>query len=1018
MEKQQFLNPSGKNSGFFKFLQRMKLTIVFILLATLGLSAQNITVTGKVTNTAGDPLQFVSIRIKGATGGTSTNAGGTFTLSAPANATLQLSSVGYESVEMPLNGRTDVTIVLPASTKLLDQVVVVGYGVQRKIDVTGAVNQVKGEEISKQASINPISGLQGKVAGVQITNSGGPGASPQIRIRGLGTVYGNPNPLYVVDGVWFDDISFLNTADIENMNILKDASSEAIYGIRAANGVVIISTKKGKPGKPIVNYSGYIGYQKVTNQVKMANASEYTTLVNELSAVTGGGQVLDPAKYNNVAGTDWYHQILRNALVTNHQVSVSGGGGGSTYSLSLGYLDQEGIVKTNEFKRYTARLQNDFQVFKPLKIGYTVTGSSSNSQDINGGIFHQLFSAYPVVPVYYADGSYGDPNDFPLGSGANFNPQATIDNFHQQSKNYRLTGNAYADLKFAKHFTLHSSIGGEFGQSEVRNYVPVYKATFTQQNSTSVLSIGRGDVRNWIVENTITYDNKFNDHSVKVFIGQSAQRYKSYTISASAQNVPDNSDGDLYLRLGNTTGVSVIDGGDLSTIASYFGRVNYSFKNKYLLNASMRTDGSSKFFGSNRWGYFPSVGAGWIISDESFMKSQKIFDHLKLRGSWGIVGNASVPSNVSVLQIAQGGYLNSQFGGTLLTGRSVNSVVPPTTYWEKGVGTDIGLEAAVLDNRLTIEADYYIKKTQNAIFAIPILNSIGTNSNTIIANQATFENRGFELAITYKKDIGKDLTYSISGNVAINNNKVASTTTGNNPIFAGGAASTGGALSTRTIVGEPIGEFYGLQVAGIFQTPAEVTGSAQPNAKAGDFKYVDQNKDGVIDGKDRVVLGNPNPKYSFGLNTTWNYKAFDLTIDLQGIAGVQVYNANLGLRFGNENFSQDFYDHRWHGAGTSTTYPSANIGGGTNYLPNSFFVEDGSYLRVRNLQLGYTLPHKMIDRWRLNKLRVYANAQNPFNFFKYKGFSPEVAGSPTNAGIDINVYPLYATYNFGINLTF
>ena len=978
-------------------------------------------VTGKVTGDNNAALSGVSVQVKGTNKGTVTNGEGMFSINADANDVLVISYVGYEVQEIAVAGKTEINVALALSTKQLDQVVVVGYGTQRKIDVTGSVAQVKGEDISKQASINPISALQGKVAGVQITNSGAPGASPEIRIRGLGTVYGNPNPLYVVDGVWFDDISFLNPADIENISILKDASSEAIYGIRAANGVVLIQTKKGRAGQAVINYNGYVGMQHVTNPVEMANANEFATLVNELSTINGGGNILTPSDYSK--GTDWYHQVLRNALITNHQVSLSGGTEKSTYNFSIGYLKQDGIVETNDYTRVTARLQNDFQVFKSLKIGYTVTTSASNSNDINGGIFHQLFAASPVVPVYYADGSYGDPSDYNLGDGANFNPQVTIDYFDQKSKNYRLTGNTYADLKFARHFTFHASVGGEFGQSEVRGYTPVYTATLKQRNTTSQLSMSRAETRNWIVENTLTYDNKFGDHNLKILAGQSAQRYQSYGFSASAPNVPNTSDGDLYLRLGNTAGRNVNDYGDISTIASYFGRVNYSFQNKYLLNASIRGDGSSKFFGDQRWGYFPSVGAGWVISNENFMKNQKVFNSLKLRGSWGKIGNASVPSNISILRVAQDPYLTAIFGGGIYTGASINSVVPPTTYWERGVGTDIGLEATLMHNKLSIEADFYNKKTEQAIFDVPIPASVGTGSGTIIANQADFQNRGFEFSATWKSDIGKNLTYSISGNIGINDNKVLSVTTGSNPIYAGGGAATGGALSTRTVVGQPIGQFFGYEVIGVFQTDAEAAGSAQPNAKAGDFKYLDVSgsggkPDGKIDGLDRVPTGNPNAKYSYGINTNWAYKQFDLTLDFQGVAGVDIYNANLGIRYGNENFTKDFYDNRWHGQGTSNTYPSANIGGGTNYLPNSFFVESGSYFRVRNMQLGYTLSSAITDRWKMKKLRFYVNAQNAFNFFSYKGFSPEIGGSPTNAGIDTNVYPLYATYNFGVNVTF
>ncbi len=729
-----------------------------------------------------------------------------------------------------------------------------------------------------------------------------------------------------------------------------------------------------------------------------------------------GLPTLDPSAFSK--GTDWYGQMLRNALITNHQVSVAGGGEKNTYSFSFGYLNQDGIVETNNYTRYTARLQNDFQILKSLKMGYTVTGANSSSEDIDGGMFRQMFAAYPVLPVYYADGSYGDPGDYPLGDGAKFNPQVTLDYFDQQSKNFRANGNLYGELKFARNFTFRSSIGGEFGQGEVRRYIPVYAATLNQRNTVSQLSMSRAETRNWILENTLTYDTKIGDHGIKVLAGQGAQKYRSYGFTGTAQNVPNNSEGDRYLKLGTIGTRNIDDYGDLSTVASYFGRLNYSFRNKYLLSASLRADGSSKFFGDDRWGYFPSIGAGWVISDEGFMQNQKVFNSLKLRGSWGKIGNASVPSNLSVLRVTQNGNLSPIFGGIAYTGASINTVVPPTTVWERAVGTDIGIEASLLKNRLFIEADYYIKKTEQAIFDIPILASVGTGSSSIIGNQADFQNSGFEFSATWKDDMNKDLSYSISGNVSFNKNEVLSVTTGGNPIYGGGAAATGGQLSTRTVVGQPIGQFYGLVVAGVFQNTAEITGSAQTTAKPGDFKYVDQNKDGKIDGKDRVAIGNPNPRVSYGINTNWNYKNFDLTLDFQGVAGVEIYNANLGLRYGNENYTKDFYDNRWHGAGTSNTYPSANIGGGDNYKPNTFFVESGSYFRVRNMQLGYSISDRLIQQWGIKKLRVYANAQNAFNFFKYKGFSPEVGGSPTNAGIDANVYPLSATYNFGVNLTF
>lgn len=985
------------------------------------IEVQEVRVNGRITGPNGEPLAGVSVTIRGTQTGTTTDANGAYSITVPdENAVLVFSYVGYERQEIAVGNRTTINITLAGTPTQMEQVVVVGYGSQRKLDVTGSVAQVRGEEISRQPNPNPVSSLQGRVAGVQITNAGKPGSSPQIRIRGVGTVYGNPNPLYVVDGVWYDDISFLNPADIENISILKDASSEAIYGIRAANGVVLVTTRKGRAGKASINYNGFVGNQVVTNKVEMANAAEYATLINELRQINGGAALYNPADYGK--GTDWYGQGLRNALINNHQVSLSGGSERTTYSLSLGYLKQNGIVETNDFTRYTARLQNDFQALNSLRIGYTITGAATNSNDIPDGIVYQLFAAAPVVPVFYADGSYGDPSDYGVSESVNFNPQATLDFFNQKSKNYRVTGNVYGELKFAKNFTFRSSVGGEFAQAELTNYNPVYTATIKQRNTTSALRIERSETRNWILENTLTYDKRIEDHNVRVLLGQSAQRYQFYKLIGSAQNVPNTSSGDMYLRLGNTAGRSITDEGDLSTIGSYFARVNYSFKNKYLLNASLRADGSSKFTGDDRWGYFPSVGVGWVISDEDFMADQNTFKTLKLRASWGKIGNASVPSNISILRVAQDPYLTAIFGGNLNTGASINSVVPPTTVWERGVGTDIGLEASVLDNKLYLEADFYNRKTEQAIFDIPILNSIGTNSGTILGNQATFQNRGFEFTATWRSERGQTLSYDISGNIGINDNKVLSVQTGENPIYGGGSAATGGALATRTVVGQPIGQFFGYQVAGIFQNAAAVSGSAQKDAKPGDFIYVDQNKDGVIDGKDRIPMGNPNPKYSYGLNTNWRYRQFDLTLDLQGVAGVDVYNANLGIRFGSENFTKEFYDNRWHGEGTSNTYPSTNIGGGTNYLPNTFFVESGSYFRVRNVQLGYTIPRSLTERWKMNSLRVYVNAQNALNIFEYRGFSPELGTlpgqRPNNTGIDVNVYPLFATYNFGVTLSF
>ena len=997
----------------------MRLMLMVFLIGALHstVQAQNV-ITGTVTDSTGKPLVGVSVQKKNSKTGTTTNAEGTYSINAVSTDVLVFSYIGYQSQETPVGSQTTVNVSLVSSSTQLSDVVVVGYGTQRKIDVTGSVAQIKGGEISKQPSFNPISALQGKVAGVQITNSGSPGAPPQITIRGVGTVYGNTNPLFVVDGVWYDDISFLNSTDIESISVLKDASAESIYGIRAANGVILITTKKGRSGKAVINYSGFAGNQVVTNQIKMASGPEYATMVNEVDALSGSpAAYADPSSFGT---TDWYHLILRNALVTNHQISVSGGGEKSTYDFSLGYYHQDGLVKTNAFDKYSFHFQNDYQLASFLKVGINTVGAMSYSNDVPGDMFYQLFNAAPIVPVYYADGSYGDPNDYKVAAANQKNPQESIDYFNQHTKIYKLNGNVYADLKFLKYFTFHTSAGGDFEQGEIKSYTPFTNYTtipVALRNTHSTLALTRDETRNWIIENTLSFSRRFNEHSVNVLLGQGAQEYKFYSLSASVQDVPEGSSLE-YLSLGTDSTASVNDNGSLTRVSSYFGRINYSFDNKYLLNASLRADGSSKF--SNSWGYFPSVGVGWVITNEKFMQNQNLFNNLKLRGSWGKIGNMTVPANLSILTASQSDDLVYVGGnGSTSTGASINTVVTPTTKWELGVGTDVGLEASLINNKLSIEADWYNRKTKNAIFDIPVLGSVGTTNGTVIGNQATFQNQGFEFLVTWKDNINRDWNYSISANAGFNNNKVLNVASGGNPIYQ----YLGAIVITRTVVGQPLGEFYGFQTTGIFQSAKDIqdykSGSGtviQPNAKPGDFIYKDENDDGVIDDKDRIVLGNPNPKLVYGINTNLSYKNFDLTLDLQGVKGVQLYNGNFALRYGGENYTQDFYDNRWHGEGTSNLYPSVSVAG-NNSITNSFFVEDGDYFRIRNMQLGYTFPQ--FKKAGISQLRIYVNAQNAFTWFHYRGFTPEIpANSPTKAGVDENVYPLYATYNVGVNLTF
>ena len=982
-------------------------------------------VNGKVTDEAGTPLEGVTVLIKGTGKGVTTNAAGEFAIDIPESETtiLVFSFVGRETKEVNTNGKTYLTVQLLNVASVQQEVVVIGYGSQKKIDITAPVSVIKGSEIAKQPSVNPISGLQGKVAGVQITNDGSPGSSPQIRIRGVGSINGGLNPLFVVDGVWTTDIGFLNSSDIESISILKDASAGAIYGNRSANGVVVITTIKGKSGAPTISYTGSAGWQKITNELKMANAYQYATMANEVSMLNGGNELYGPnAIYNpgvsDRNGTNWFHQLFRQALITNHQLSFRGGTENVTYNYSLSYLNQEGIVETQNYQRITAKLQNEFKAASFLKIGYNLFGTMNKSNDVSGDIFRQAYAAPPVVPVRYKDGFYGDPTDYSLNSIAN--PQVTLDFNNQRSQSFLLVGNTYADIKLPGHFSFRSSFNFELNRGEQRNYVPVYKATTNQLNDISSLYVSRSDTKNWQLENMLFYENTFRKkHYLKVLVAQSARRDNGYWISATARNVPNDYDGQLYLSLGsNSTAYPTVanDGGSLATGSSYFGRVSYGYDGKYLLNLTYRADGSSKYTGDYRWGYFPSVGAAWVISKEKFMQQQQLFNVLKLRASWGINGNENVPGNITTLTASTLGY--AVWNGAAYQSRSVISIVPPYLYWEKGVSTDIGVEATLLDSRLSVEFDYYNRDTRDAIFTVPILTSSGLGGG-INANQATIRNSGVEVNVGWRSKIGRHINYSITGNYAYNENKVSAVNSGANALFGGYYSNPSQIPLTRTSVGQPIGMFYGYKAVGVFQSITEVQNSAQSKtAIAGDLKFEDQNKDGVIDDNDKIFMGNPNPKHLFGVSIGFSYDNFDLSVDLQGVAGVQIYNANMGKRYGIENFTEEFYAKHWRGPGTSTSYPSANLLHGMNTHPNTFWVEDGSYIRIRNINAGYNFHS--LRKWKINNLRVFTAIQNPFNFFKYKGFSPEVTAagnSPINAGIDAGVYPLSAYYNFGITLT-
>ncbi|OUJ75656.1 hypothetical protein BXP70_05690 [Hymenobacter crusticola] len=995
---------------------------------------QDITVTGRVLDDKGEGLPGVNVVVKGTTNGTQTGGDGSYTLTAPDQGILVFSFVGFNPQEVAIAGRTTVNVNLAPDTKTLNEVVVVGYGTQAKSEVTGAIASVKGEELVNQASQNPVSSLQGRVAGLQITNSGAPGTSPDVRIRGIGSIAGSA-PLYVVDGTFVPDLSFVNQDDIASIEVLKDAASASIYGVRAANGVIIVTTKRGKQGTPRINYNGFVGVQKVTNQVEMANAQQYATLINEKNGPN--------SLATSLPSTDWLKQTTQPATIHNHQLSLSGGSDKISYSFSGSYLNQEGLIKKNNFERITARLQTDFNATEHIKLGYSAIFANTNSRDIPSDIFYQAFIAPPVLQPFLPNGRYGDPNLIGSGLGNFSNPQGSLDYYNQKTNGQTLVSNVFASFNILKDFTFRTSVGINYASTKFYNYRKADSLTTAQvyRGNTLRKGFGRSSTLQW--ENTLTYDKTVGDHHITALLGNTALRTRVEQVIGSINGVPPGSDANYYFNLG-TVGTSNLENPvDLFTLASYFGRVNYAYKDRYLLTASFRRDGSSKF--SKRWGNFPSVGAGWVLSEESFLKENGIFDFLKLRVSYGLLGNDQVVNNIAIQRASFLAGYTSFFGGQANTGASIDTQVPPNLAWEKVREGDAGLEMRFLNNRLTAEVDYYDRRTIDAVFPIPVLTSPGyTNAGGFYANNASFKNSGVEVAVRWAADAGTDFSYSVGFTGGYNQNKVLSTAGGDAPLFAGGLP-VGGYLTTVSRVGAPIGSFYGYQVQGIFQSEQDVARSAQTDAKAGDFQYRDQNGDGVIDDRDKVIIGNPNPKFSYGLNTNFRYKAVDLQVDFQGVGGVDIYNATRGVRYGNENYTEEFYNKRWHGAGTSNTYPSANLTG-RNLDPSDFYVEKGDYVRLRNIQLGYNLPKTLFgEKARIQGIRIYANAQNLFTLTNYSGFTPEVGTSydptrrpysaanptgyvtatgsnsgtnPTSSGIDLNVYPLSVTYNFGVNVSF
>ena len=1016
-----------------------------IVVTSLDVNQDNI-IKGKVTGEKDEPLSNVSVTVKGVTTGTTTDANGMFTISVPENAILVFSSIGYAEQEINVGNQTNLNIHMILTTNNLNQVVVIGYGTQKKIDVTGAVGHVKGDELSKQPVLTATQALQGQVAGVQVTASGQPGGLPQVVIRGSGSILAGGNPLYIVDGIWTDDITNINTADITSVDVLKDASACSIYGVRGANGVILITTRQGS-GKMKVNFSANIGSQQAAYVVPMANATQY---INYQEAATG--LPVTNTGYN----TNWYDEVLRKAFYQNYNISVSGSSTQDKYALSIGYQTNEGVIINNDYSRYTIRFNNEYSPATFLKLGTTLSFAGQTAQNVPvNSITEDAYRASPLVPAM-VNGKFGNTSQYQNVG----NPVLDAQSVNDLSQTNKLQGSAYLEIKPISSIAFRSTFGADLEYYNDRAYTYAHPNDTTFFNVTggsqgpnlSTLTVASLNSTRWVWSNTLTYTGEFGKNKLTVLAGTEAQEYYVTSFSGTRNKVPPY-ESEWYLQDGDQSTQSNSSSVQKNTTASYFGRVTYSYDNRFLLNANIRADGSSVFNEANRWGYFPGVSAGWIMTNENFMQNQQIFQYLKIRASWGELGNSNVPADGSVpTSISNLPYFFNS--GSSANGSVTGSITPQikdlNIKWETTNETDLGFEYAILKGKLTGEFDVYDKRVDNALIYVQVPGTFGSQANPnsnitagdVLTNAASIDNKGIEFSARWHDKINEDLSYFVGGNVSYNQNKVLSLN-GGIPFFDG---NINGYFTTETKAGYPIGSFFMRQVVGVFQSYSDINNYKdangnvlQPGAQPGDFKYkyntaVKQPNPNIPAPLDTVFQGAYQPKIYVGMSGGINYKSFDFSFDIYSNIGNQVYNGKLQARVvATDNIESAVATSFWTSSNQSQTQPRAN---GGNLPASSYFIASGTFVRLNNLIIGYTLPAKILNKQKvITSCRIFFDGQNLVTLKKYDGFSAELPSASTinntgavtantvipittatNSGIDYNTYPTIRTFAFGVNL--
>lgn len=990
--------------------------LLFVLILSVTLYAQSMNVAGVVVDKkTGEALIGATVVQKGTSNGTVTDIDGKFAFSMPAGSTLLISYVGYTSQEMVIKDSNPLKVLLVSNTENLEEVVVVGYGTQKVKDMTAPISTVKGSDLTRQTTTSAMSALQGKMAGVQIVNSGEPGKGPDVKIRGLGSIGEYGNPLYVVDGVFVDNIDFLSSGDIEDLTVLKDASAAAIYGVRAANGVVLVTTKKGTIDHINVSYDGYVGYQVPVNVVKLANKDQYVQMLNDANASITGYIPKVASVYPTT--TDWYSQLLRNAITHSHNLDISGATEKTSYSMGVNYFYTDGIMNaTNNYERYNFRARIDQKVNDIVSFGFNSVVSNFNKNIPNNDAFFQAFVNPPVYNVRDAANTaafpiqFGSPQQFGFGNQYG-NPVATAYYNNNNDNGLKMIFSTYAEFNLINQkLKFRTSYNFDYETSKAQNYTPQFNVGgsqgITQSNLTKTFTL----TSKQIIDNLLTYTDKIGPHSFSVLLGQSTRIEKQASSTGTAINVPGFDDQSIYLKNGSFDNRFSKDDGYRYNALSYFTRGTYNLSDKYLATVTFRADGSSKY--QDKWGYFPSIGLGWIMSSEEFMKNQTLFQYLKARASYGLLGNDNIPANSAVILGTTGAASSAIFGNVLIPGVGAQTVYQNYLKWEVVNEFDLGFDFNIINQKIKGSLDYYNRITNNVVFSAPI--ATGGGVAELLANNGTVQNQGVELSLSWTEKIDNDLSYTIGFNATTIANKVLALNGRDSPIPG---ALIRGNYATQTQVGYPIGAFFGYQVAGVYASEAAALQDpvSQTFKDAGYFKYKDQNGDNVIDEKDKVYLGSAIPWLTSGVDFGLNYKKIDMSVTLQGQFGNKILNAKRMNRdvFADANYDLNFYQNAWTPTHLSTTYPSAAAyNKAFIQQANSFFVEDGSYVRIENIQVGYTFEKLM----GLKNLRVYISAQRPFTYFTYNGFSPEVSGRPTENGVDTNVYPMQAVYSVGLKL--